>query len=134
MTEPTQILYDRLMSRLRQAIEQTVDLDGAGNQAIEVSATALTDTLAIVLSRLPSGSIVGGVETMGTAMAFRLVQRISAEVVTRGTLIKFGGGEQPPGYCETLTGKALDTFAAPPAPPAPSRNRAQRRRTGKGMH
>lgn len=90
MTETTQVLHDRLMTRLRASIAEVADLDSGSGQAVEVAATALVDMLAIVLARLPAAQAQDGAVKMGMAMGNRLVRRLSFEVIDRGTLIDFG--------------------------------------------
>ena len=86
MTE-TEILHARLMTRLREAVNAVVDIDAGSDQAIEVASTALTDTLGIVLSKIPAAGTADGAEIIGMAMAARLGRRMSAEIVMRGEMM-----------------------------------------------
>ena len=86
MTE-TEILHARLMTRLREAVGAVVDIDAAGDQAIEVASTALTDTLGMVLAKIPAAATADGAEIIGMAMAARLGRRMSAEIVMRGEMM-----------------------------------------------
>ncbi|MFC3430701.1 hypothetical protein [Sphingobium fuliginis] len=57
----TQILHDRLLSQLREAVASIFNINGAEGQAIGAAADALTDALAEVLAKLPlAATDVGG--------------------------------------------------------------------------
>lgn len=83
----TEILHGQLMRKLRRAVDTTVKLDKGGEQAIEVAATALTDLLAEVLVKLPAAADGDGAGIISMAMSNRLVRRMAAEMLTKGTLI-----------------------------------------------
>lgn len=87
MTETTEILHARLLSKLRETVGAVVDIDGGGDQAIEVAATALTDTLGIVLAKIPAAGTDSGAEVISRAMMSRLGRRMSAEIVMQGRMI-----------------------------------------------
>lgn len=87
MTETTEILHARLLSKLRETVGAVVDIDGGGDHAIEVAATALTDALGITLARIPAAGSAEGAETIGMAMVARLGKRMAAEVAMRGPLL-----------------------------------------------
>ncbi|WP_278376986.1 hypothetical protein [Sphingobium yanoikuyae] len=86
MTE-TEILRSQLVRRLRDAIDATVDIDAGEEMSIDVAATALTDVLAEVLVKLPAAADAEGGSIISTAMSNRLIRRMAAEMLTKGTLI-----------------------------------------------
>jgi hypothetical protein len=75
------------MRKLRRAVDTTVKTDAGGEAAIEVAATALTDLLAEVLVKLPAAGDGDGAGIISMAMSNRLVRRMAAEMLTKGTLI-----------------------------------------------
>lgn len=87
MNEPTEILHARLLSRLRETVGATVDIDAGSEQAIEIASTALIDALGIVLAKIPAAGTPDGAEVIGMAMMARLGRRMAAEVVMRGPMI-----------------------------------------------
>lgn len=86
MTE-TEILHRKLMTDLHRAIDATVNLDDGGEQAIEVAATALTDTLAQVLCRLPAAANGEGAGVIVTAMSNRLTRTMALETYARSEMM-----------------------------------------------
>jgi hypothetical protein len=82
-----QIQHDRLLTKLREAVGAVVDIDGGGEQAIEVASTALVDMTAIVLARLPVAAVAEGASTIGVAMTSRLVRRMAVEAMLRGQMM-----------------------------------------------
>lgn len=115
MTEP-QVLHDRLMTKLHHAVAEVVDIDGGSEEAIEVAATGLTDALATVLVRLPAAATGEGAGIIAEAMGLRMVRKMAAEILLRGSLIDLS---------------AAKAFA-PPTPPAASGGRHRPRRLDNG--
>ena len=90
MTNP-QVTHDKLITRLRSAIADVVDLDEGSHADVEIVGTALVDMLGSVLARLPMAAFQEGAAEMGIAMGNRLVRKVAVEVLDRGKVINFAG-------------------------------------------
>ena len=86
-----QVQHDRLLTKLREAVGAVVDIDGGGEQAIEIASTALVDMTAIVLARLPAAAVTDGAPLIGVAMTSRLVRRMAVESMLRGQMMGLPG-------------------------------------------
>ncbi|KFG90041.1 hypothetical protein BV98_002214 [Sphingobium herbicidovorans NBRC 16415] len=87
----TQLNHDRLMTKLRAAVGEVVDIDAGGDQAIEIAATALVDMTGIILARLPAAAEPDGAAVIGLAMSNRLARRMALEAHLRGQMMGLPG-------------------------------------------